>query len=274
MLRTGVRPLTQCIPVSDYELEQIPCPIRGVDIWAAPIAVNNRKLAQLASLHSNQERERNRSSHQQVPAGLSRYSVTQGLLRTILAKYLHVDPATIEFEYGVAGKPYLAANGSTQPLKFNLSHSGGTALVAVTRENDIGIDIEHMTLGRDLTQLAENSLTRSEWKLWSNAINASQRKIFYRLWVRKEAYLKGTGTGLSFPVNRVDVSVASYRPDHTVTVPFVDGKPAPWSIYDLDLPGRGGTTVAAIAIAGASSSNDDPVEAHPDGQSPFEVDIP
>jgi 4'-phosphopantetheinyl transferase len=253
--------LTQLELVTEYKLERIPFPIYGIDIWAAPISVNNRKLAQLSSLLSSEERERSRSSPRHPHAGLARYAVTRGLLRFILAKYLHVAPATIEFDYGIAGKPSLVTIGSRHPLQFSLAHSGGTALVAVTRENDIGIDIERLALGRDLTQLAEHSLTPNEWEMWSNALTACQRKIFYRLWVRKEAYLKGIGTGLTFPVNRVDVSCTSYRSDYTATVPVVDGKPVPWSIYDLDLPGRGGTTVAAIAIEGISSKRDDGVEA-------------
>jgi 4'-phosphopantetheinyl transferase len=242
----------------DIQWEKIPSPVDEVDIWRAPVELRTRKVAHLATLLSSDERERSRPSSRH--AGYERYVTTKGLLRVILATYLDIHPSSVEFHYGPAGKPRLADKFDGTGFKFNLAHSGGVALVAVTKKKQIGIDIERMSLGRDLPALIEQSLTAREREKWLDAMPPCRRKIFYRFWVRKEAYLKATGSGLTFPINRVDVSCTSYRSDYTVTVPIVDGEPVPWSIYDLDLPRCAGTTLAAIALEGVPNNRDAEVQ--------------
>ncbi|MGC1853430.1 MAG: hypothetical protein WA687_13430, partial [Solirubrobacterales bacterium] len=77
-------------------------------------------------------------------------------LRRVLAHYLDADPGEIELRTGEYGKPALADPGA--PLRFNLSHSSGAALIAVACGREVGIDIERIRPRHDLLRLAERAL--------------------------------------------------------------------------------------------------------------------
>lgn len=92
-------------------------------------------------------------------------------LREVLARYLDEEPDAIELRAGEHGKPALADPSS--PLRFNLSHSGDLALVAVTQGREVGVDIQKIKPRRNVA--------------------------FYKAWARREAIVKCAGTGLLAP---------------------------------------------------------------------------
>src|SRR5256885_15921185 len=60
-------------------------------------------------------------------------------VRALLAAYLRVAPETLLFVRGEHGKPDLAG------LQFNLSHTGTALLLGVSREVELGVDLERTT---------------------------------------------------------------------------------------------------------------------------------
>jgi phosphopantetheinyl transferase len=100
-------------------------------------------------------------------------------LREVLACYLDENPAGIELRRGEHGKPALADPSS--PLRFNLSHSGDLALVAVMKGREVGVDIQKILPRRDVA--------------------------FYKDWARREAIVKCAGTGLLAPLPPDPVAV-------------------------------------------------------------------
>ena len=102
-------------------------------------------------------------------------------LRVILSRYAGSDPAELVFCYGKHGKPALV--GATG-VEFNLSHSGGWAIVAVARSVPVGVDIERMRANVDiaalLRRLGETDLPQAETEL-------------YQTWARREARTKAEG---------------------------------------------------------------------------------
>ena len=72
----------------------------------------------------------------------NRFIAARGILRDVLGRYLQCAPQTIEFVYGARGKPAISSGSSCDPLRFNLSHSHGLALIGLAREREIGIDVE------------------------------------------------------------------------------------------------------------------------------------
>ena len=119
-------------------------------------------------------------------------------LRAVLARYLDEQPARIELRAGAHGKPALADPSS--PLRFNLSHSGGLALVAVTLDREVGIDIERIRPRRDLEALAERALDPAAAATVRATAPAERLDAFYRAWTHREATAKCLGTGLGAPL--------------------------------------------------------------------------
>lgn len=125
-------------------------------------------------------------------------AAARGALRGILGAYLGVEPAAVELTVGENGKPELA--GAPPPLTFNLSHSGGLALVAVGAGGTaVGVDVERLRPRRDLARLAARWLPAVDAKAVAAAPDGDREEAFYAAWTRHEARAKCTGAGLSGP---------------------------------------------------------------------------
>lgn len=72
------------------------------------------------------------------------FIAARGLLRTILGKYLLMQPDELRFCYGPFGKPALEGKTHGKTLCFNASHSHGLALFSCALEREIGVDLEHI----------------------------------------------------------------------------------------------------------------------------------
>jgi 4'-phosphopantetheinyl transferase len=139
-----------------------------------------------------------------------RRTAAHSALRRVLAGYLGQPAAAIEVEVGENGKPRLPGG----ELHFNLSHSGDLALVAVSEDGAVGIDVERVEPTRDFLALAERALGQEDVAAVGAAAAGERSAVFYNAWVRHEARLKCLGAGLTGPV-----------PDSPVAVQPVDAEP-------------------------------------------------
>jgi len=135
------------------------------------------------------------------------YTVAHAALRSILAGYLNVAPGDLEFEIGQRGKPRLAPTFSKDSLEFNLSHSSEVALIAVTREREIGVDVEHVKKEFAFAEVAERYFTTGEVSAIRALPQDLQRQAFYQCWTSKEAFLKAKGVGLSGELDEVEILI-------------------------------------------------------------------
>jgi 4'-phosphopantetheinyl transferase len=127
-------------------------------------------------------------------------------LRRVLGAYLEEDPAAIELRRGPHGKPALA--DPTATLRFNLSHSGGLALIAVVDGREVGVDVERERPRRNLLRLAERALDPVEAAAVRAAAPADRLTLFHQAWARREAAAKCHGAGLRAPPPDTPVAVA------------------------------------------------------------------
>lgn len=106
-------------------------------------------------------------------------------------------PAEARISKTVLGKPYLTDYPGVQ---FNLSHSGPWGACALS-EAPVGVDVE---LVRPLRQnVAGRFYTPSEQSFLARQPDPDQ--AFFRLWTRKESFIKALGKGLTLPLNRFSV---------------------------------------------------------------------
>ena len=129
--------------------------------------------------------------------GEARREAARRALREILAGYLGGAAGDLALTRGENGKPLLA--GSPPPLSFNLSHSGGLALVAIGPGGlEVGIDVERLRPRRDLVRLAARWLPEEDAAAVA-AAEGERERVFYAAWTRFEARAKCTGAGLAGP---------------------------------------------------------------------------
>jgi 4'-phosphopantetheinyl transferase len=128
-------------------------------------------------------------------------------LAAILADYLG-GAAEAALSADENGKPRLAVR--PEGLSFNLSHSGGLALVAIAPGGlEVGVDVELLRPRRDLVRLAERWLPAADAVAIAAADEAERERVFYAAWTRHEARVKCTGAGLTGPAP--DPEVVAYR---------------------------------------------------------------
>jgi len=142
-------------------------------------------------------------------------------------------PAQLRFHYNNHGKPYLKNTSESTGIRFNLSHSEGLILYAVTQDRELGVDVEYLNRNVDYEEIAEHIFSPSEKYALMNC-PASERSIgFYRTWVRREAYAKALGVGLSASLPEFGVSLSSGRMMRLLTEESNNHKMFEWSLVDL-----------------------------------------
>jgi 4'-phosphopantetheinyl transferase len=169
-----------------------------------------------------------------------------GRLRLILARYLGLDPASLQFSYNPYGKPALQPQ-ATGSLCFNLSHSQGLALFAFARRVDIWVDLEHMRVDFNHLELADRFFSSRELVELRALPPALRPQAFFLCWTRKEAFIKAHGEGLSLPLEHFDVSLAPGEPARLVTTQAGLEAPDRWSLFNLE---PAPDYLAALAVQG------------------------
>jgi 4'-phosphopantetheinyl transferase len=135
------------------------------------------------------------------------YLVTRALLRSTLSQYAPwVAPHQWVFASNAWGKPAIVA--PAVPIAFNLSHTEGLVVLALTLENSVGIDVEPRHRVVDLS-LADHFFSADEVRYLSSVPAADQASVFISLWTLKEAYIKARGQGLSIPLDSFSFALAT-----------------------------------------------------------------
>lgn len=175
-----------------------------------------------------------------------RFIVGRGRLRAILGAYLGVAARRIGFGYNAFGKPRLA--GAGEPcLHFNLSHSGGVAVLAVSDHYQLGIDIEQIKPLRE--DIAGHFFSSAECAALGEYRGAAYLPAFYRCWTRKEAFVKAHGAGLSLPLDSFDVTISAGGEPRLLRLDGDGAAPSQWRLRNL-LLGEGLVGAVAALTAG------------------------
>lgn len=215
---------------------------QDVHVWYWTLELPPERLAAIERWLSPDERER--AARFLFDRHRTAFVAARGTLRELLGEYLECLPAEVEFSYSSHGKPSLASPAST--LHFNLSHSGGIAAAAFSIGCEPGIDVERVDRKVDLA-VADSYFSPSEIERLHALPAADRPSAFFRIWTRKEAFVKAQGQGLSLPLHGFDVTVDAGDPPAILRCAWDDSVPARWTLWDLS------TEVgcpAAVALAG------------------------
>jgi len=212
-----------------------------IHVWLAPLDLPFFEIEQLSKLLSPDEL--GRAFHFRFDKDQHRFIAARGILRQLLGNYLETDPVSIAFNYGSNGKPSLASGH----LSFNISHSDSFALYAIARTVAVGIDIEFIREDVATSTIAGRFFSASEIHTLKMTGKENQAKTFFQYWTRKEAFLKAIGEGVSFPMERCDVSQINGTVLSSAEIENDHDEYSNWFIQDL-FPTDG--YAAAIAVKG------------------------
>lgn len=138
----------------------------------------------------------------------NRSIITRGALRYVLSGLLNLNPDKISFTNSCFGKLRIKKNQNFQNIHFNITHSKDIGLIAINKNNYIGIDCEFIRKLFMMEEIAKKYFSDTEFKEFSILKDSEKIIGFYNCWTRKEAFVKAIGYGLIFPSKKFDVTLS------------------------------------------------------------------
>jgi 4'-phosphopantetheinyl transferase len=203
-------------------------PNRVVDVWPIHLEATDAELEGFRQVLTPEELAKASRFHFE---SLRRFSIVgRGALRFLLGTYTGIGAAAVRFRFGPKGKPMLAKSA---PVKFNLAHSGEIALVGVTLDCEIGVDVERVRAIDDMKQIAHHFFCLEEANELMTLRPIEREAAFFRCWTRKEAFIKATGEGLNEPLDRVQVTLLPGLPARFIKVNNNIQAAEEWTLHDI-----------------------------------------
>ena len=222
-------------------------------IWLTDLDVPEARLRYLYPLLSAKEKERAERfkffRHKRL------FIASHGFMRSVLAQYLNLPPEAITSIETEHGKPVLdPALFAKTGVHFNLSHSGTLALLAISMDCEVGIDIEYVDRKNRWEKIIKRFFTLSEQADIFDLPEDQQKKAFFQTWTRKEAYMKALGHGLSLAPDTFTLTIPPRAP--ALVSHDTDKYPAPDIVRfaDIEIPDSFGPYAATFSIL--SDNND------------------
>ncbi len=183
-------------------MRRIEIPGEAANLWLVDIADAAAIPSDSSTLSADEMARANRFVRAQDRTS---FILARAALRRLLGQATGVRPENLSFSVGPYGKPFLAGR---QDVQFNVSHSGSLALIGVSTERPIGVDIELMRENIDELTLARHFFCEKEHRFLATLAGEAQLTAFYKIWTCKEAVLKAFGAGISTYLKDFSVHLA------------------------------------------------------------------
>ena len=216
-----------------------------VHLWGIELDGSPRCLERCAQWLD--EEEQHRAARLVREGDRQRYVLAHGGLRAVLSRYLGIGPDVLKICRSEAGKPSLTRELRGQPaITFNMSHAHGRALIAVSKGQEVGVDLERVRSDVEVAKLSERYFAPSEHAVIIQSTQEQRAARFFRYWVAKEAVLKAQGIGLR-ALNQCEILLGADGVGAEVLVPVGSPLQDNWRIRFLSC-GKGWE--AAVAAQG------------------------
>jgi 4'-phosphopantetheinyl transferase len=163
-----------------------------------------------------------------------RYLVTRVLVRTVLSRYVPIDPRDWVFGTNAYGRPHaLNPQAENMRLTFNLSHTHSMIVLGVTVGRALGVDVENIRAREVSIGVADRFFSPLEADELANTPSHRQQHRFFEYWTFKEAYIKARGMGLQLPLDKFSFD---YPDDSRVRIAIdqeLGDDPARWRFWQL-----------------------------------------
>lgn len=172
------------------------------------------------------------------------YVVTRGLLRQALAQVLNRDATSFHFNYTESNKPWLDEKINGQSIAMNVTHSHGIALVALSLDRQLGIDIEKIREEIEYEKLSKRFFSEHEYDALKN-YQGDKVQAFFAIWTRKEAFVKAVGKGIAFGLSQFDVNIDPQAEPEMLATRWDENDVSNWFMSGVDVPDGYLATVVA-----------------------------
>lgn len=200
-----------------------------VHVWVTHLTVSSPRIKQYYPLLSTEEKERSERFVHFIHR--KRFIASHGFMRTVLASYLPQDAEELVFRKEPKGKPVLVTETPSNSLQFNLSHSHNLALLAISKTQPVGIDVEYMARKNEWKHIIQRFFTPQEQQALFSLPEDKQQQAFFKVWTRKEAHMKVTGEGLQLSPTQFMVSVP---PEPAAFIRYTDKNSSQnWQMQDI-----------------------------------------
>ncbi len=167
------------------------------------------------------------------PGAGRRYTLCRAALRAILSSQLDSPNHHLSFDTTPYGKPYVLKDDAPASLRFNVSHSVNHGLIALSRDSEVGVDVEERLARRHLEGLIATVMGPDEKVKLLGLTGKRRLHLFYRIWTMKEALAKGSGTGLYTDFSGFQGPESMISGEKAADFRF-PGKQSPaWTLVDL-----------------------------------------
>ncbi len=205
---------------------------REVHLYLQPLAQGTMPGHREWSLLAGDERLRASTFRRALDR--QRYVACRSWVRNVLSSYLEIPAAAIQFRYSSAGKPQLSGESARSGLSFNISHSGGWALLAIACGLRLGVDLErHRAI--DDRDLLVRRFSPAEQRAYYSLPPEDRLAAFFSAWSRKEAFIKACGDGFAIPLADFDVSLDPGEPAALLAIKQDEQAPRRWTLAAPDL---------------------------------------
>lgn len=161
-----------------------------VDVWTAPLNVDEHRMDDL--LHRLSPSEQKRVGALLEEKAVRQYIVSRAMQRQLLASYVGGHPSEIQFGIVAMGKPTLSRPNEIG-LQFNTTHSGSLVVIAVTKNRDVGVDVEQVRPIPRALKVAKRCYSAAEYESLLEAKGEELDRAFLSTWVSREGTAKARG---------------------------------------------------------------------------------
>lgn len=178
-----------------------------VHIWRAPLFASDEMLETAKSTLSAIELQRGQRLI--TPLLRRRFWMAHAWKRNILSHYLPIPAEQLLFKEGNHGKPYLQDEKTSlkSAIHFNMSHSAEWALFALTKNDEVGIDVEKIEYRLSPLELAQRFFAPQEYQFLQKLPENKLFQSFYQIWALKEAVVKALSKGLNYSLSSFAVGL-------------------------------------------------------------------
>lgn len=155
------------------------------------------------------DEERTRAEKIKSPDDKSLFILRSWVLRVLVQNYTGILADRVEFCRSAWGKPSVVQNGEPVLIDFNMAHSGDSMIVAFGKGIRLGVDLEYIQSDYPAMDIGMRFFTAKEKMALKEAPADRLLQLFFEIWVRKEAFVKAVGRGLTTPLDSFEVPLTN-----------------------------------------------------------------